>query len=354
MSDTKKMIKTFGVLLGVLIIIFIVLFIFMAISGSKVGNTQLINVIENAAKKYYINHESELPSIDSNVKISTDTLISANYMKSFDKITKNTGCKGEVVVYNNGGEYLYIPSIKCNEFKTETIGEVLESKVVTSGDGLYKDGDLYYYRGEYVDNYIKIGNTTYRILSMEDGNIKVVDPKLPAETYIWDNRYNVERGEDGLGINDYSKSRLRESINSYYEKMEGSIKKYISKNDWCIEKMDTNNSNIVKTSCNNTISDYLGTITPFEYVRISLDENCNNLYSGTCKNYNYFNEMFNKNMWTITAISNNSYNAMYIYNGAIDYRKTYSDYRTAIMFNIDNDLIYVSGNGTSNNPYVIR
>ena len=354
MSDTKKMIKTFGVLLGVLVIIFIVLFIFMSIAGSKVGNTQLVNVIENAAKRYYASHESELPSIDASAKITTDKLIADKYMKPFDKITANTNCKGEVTIYNNGGEYLYVPSVKCSEFKTSTIGEVLEEKVVTAGDGLYKNGNIYYYKGEYVDNYIKLGNNTYRIISMEDDKIKVVDTKLPDETFTWDNRYNVERGESGLGINDYSKSRLRESINNYYEKFEKDIKKYVIMSNWCMDKIDINDTNINKNNCENTISDYLGTITPFEYVRMSLDENCNSLYSGACKNYNYFNQMFSKNLWTMTAVSNNSYNAMYIASGMIEYRKTYSDYRTAIMFNINNSLIVNTGDGSLNNPYVIK
>lgn len=353
MKDTKRMIKTFGVILGIIVILFIVLLIFMSIFSSKVNNTQLVNVVENAAKQYYSKNSIELPSIDLSTKISTDKLVSENYMKPFEKITKNKNCSGEVSVYNNGGEYLYVPSLKCNEFKTSTLSEVLEEKVVTSGAGLYKDDNNYYFKGEFVDNYIKIGDTVYRIVSIENGNIKLINTTLEKKSFAWDNRYNIERKADGYGINDYAKSRLKESISEIYRTMDKKIKKYVVKADWCVGKRSETDKSLSTNECSEKISDYLGTITPIEYMRISLDENCINI-NGSCKNYNYLNSAIDKAIWTFITSSNNTYNVFYINSGVLDVKRASSNSKIAISFNISGDSMYVSGDGTSSNPYIIR
>ena len=353
-AKTKKMLKTFGMFIGIIVALFIILFIFMGLAGKKVGNTQLLNTVENAAKRYYANNKESLPKLEGEtVKVSTDTLIADKYLKSFDKITKNTSCSGEVKVTNNGGEYLYIPSLKCSEYKTETIASKVESTLVSSGDGLYKDGNKYYYRGEYVNNYIKIANTVYRIVSIDgNGYIKVIDPSLTKNSFPWDDRYNVEKDQSDLGINDYEKSRLRERLHDIYNDLDVNTKKYFVKYDFCVGKRSSEAIN--DEECLVKLKDYVGTITASEYASASLDSNCKNIYDGSCTNYNYFAKIYNKNAATMTGIGSNTYEVIQVTNDALKTKKTNVAIRLAAFYNIDGDNIYVSGDGTEKSPYVIK
>ncbi len=60
----------------------------------------------------------------------------------------------------------------------EKTSDILKKNVVTSGDGLYVDSTVdgrYIYRGGNPNNYIKLGDDLYRIISLEkDGTIKVI------------------------------------------------------------------------------------------------------------------------------------------------------------------------------------
>lgn len=353
-ASTKKMIKTFGMFIVVLLVLFVFLFIFMGLAGKKVGDTQLLNTVESAAKRYYVDHKDELPKLEGeSVKVSTDTLISGKYLKPFEKTTKNTGCTGDVKVTNNSGEYSYIPSIKCSEYKSSTIAEKIESTLVSSGDGLYKDGASYYYRGEYVNNYIKIANIVYRIVSVDaNGYVKVINPLITKTSYNWDDRYNVEKDQSGTGVNDYEKSRLRESLSNIFEGMDKYTKKYIVKYDWCVGRRSSEVVN--DEECLTKLKDYVGTLTAYELVNASLDENCKNIYSGSCLNYNYFTNMISKNVWTITGVASNTYEVIYATDESLDVKKTSSSAKVLTMFNIDGNNVYVSGDGTEKSPYIIR
>ncbi len=60
----------------------------------------------------------------------------------------------------------------------EKTSDILKKNVVTEGDGLYVDSTIdgrYIYKGGKPNNYIKLGNDLYRIISLEkDGTIKVI------------------------------------------------------------------------------------------------------------------------------------------------------------------------------------
>ncbi len=353
--DNKKLYKMLGSVMGVLILILVFIFIIIGIASSKVSDKKLPLVIEQAAIKYYIDHEDELPLEGEKNTLDASTLISSKYMKSFEKMTKNTGCSAKVVTTNNNGEYSHIVSIDCNEFKTQSIYDVVSNTATTTGEGLYSDNGTYYYKGEYVDNYIQINNELYRIVSIdEDGNLKLTSTVLSDSSYSWDDRYNVEKQQDGLGINNYEVSRIREYINAIYSKYNSNLKKHIIKSSWCVGTRSINDGSKTLDECSNTVSDYVGLITLEEYVRPSTDVNCNGVFDGACINYNYLSAMYEKNFWTAIAVSDNSYEAFRIGSGYIEEKRTYISGKVLVMFKIDGSNLYVSGTGTLTDPYVIR
>ncbi len=74
---------------------------------------------------------------------------------------------------------IFILSISFYPVKAmEKTADILKKNVVTSGDGLYVDSTIdgrYIYRGANPNNYIKLGDDLYRIISVEkDGTIKVI------------------------------------------------------------------------------------------------------------------------------------------------------------------------------------
>lgn len=351
-ASTKKMVKTFGIIIGAIIVLFVVIFIILAIANAKVNNGQLLNMLENSAKKYYNAHQSELPKQDSSVVITADTLIANKYMKPFEKLTKNTNCSGRVVVSNNGGDYVYEPSVVCNEYKSVNIATKLAENVVSEDAGLYKNEDTYYYRGEYVNNYIKLGNKVYRILSFGNDKMKIIDPKTTDKVYQWDNRYSHDVGKT-LGINDYSKSRIRELYQTKYEEYDVGAKKYIVKSEWCIGKRAISNFEVNNVECDAKIEDYLGMITPYEYARASLDINCLNIRGGSCNNYNYISRLFDATIWTAASASDNGYQA-YAFSSGFTVTDCIEKNKLAFLFNISSDNVYVSGDGSQTSPYIIR
>lgn len=352
--ENKKVIKI--VIISVVSLIgFIVIFsIIRYVVGVKVSYNKLETIIENAATSYYQSNQDKLPSEGETNKVTSSELINGKYMRTMEKYTKDT-CSAEVSITNNGGNYLYNTILDCNDYKTKTIGEVLTSTLVDSGDGLYLDKNEYYYRGEYVNNYIQIGNAIYRILSIDaNGNIKVFDPNVGEneETVVWDDRYNSEVDDD-VGINDYDKSRIKESANEMYNNFTPEFKKYIINSDWCIDKRDKDDESIDIKECTNVIKSYIGGILPQELVRPSLDGECNSLYSNNCSNYNYLNKALNKAYWTFTGNSKNSYEVYEIGSRVYTEDSNYQNYILRI-FNISSNNIYISGDGKENSPYILK
>lgn|SRR5574344_149639 len=354
--NSKKMVKILGIIIGAFIAILIIISIVNLVIGTKVSYTKLENIVENSATNYYKSNKDKLPSSEGeSVKVTTDTLISEKYMKEFSKYTKDTGCSGEVKVTNNNGNYLYNTFIKCDGYKTKSISEVVESSLVSSGDGLYLNNNIYYYRGENVNNYINIAGNTYRIISIDSANnIKVFSTDFGDKSYTWDDRYNSEKEQDQLGINDYSKSRIKETYDELYNNYSIELKKYIIEYNWCVGGRKNDDVSLTTDECSKTEYDFLSGINDTEFPRVSLDTNCTNLYSGACKNYNYLADAFNYTIWTISPMTDNTYRAFSISDGTIDSRNTMQSYRIPQLFNISGNNVYVSGDGSKSSPYVIK
>ena len=64
---------------------------------------------------------------------------------------------------------------------------------------------VYVYRGEEPKNFIKVGDRLYRIIEIKGNELKLVSNKRLDATFVWDDRYNTDKG-DLVGINNYSKS----------------------------------------------------------------------------------------------------------------------------------------------------
>jgi len=373
------------VLITFVLIIVIVVIVACSMSGSKPvdsasGYIELENRIQSAARKYASEHPSVLPkTTDTIKKINADTLIEAGKMvKLYSPDNKNVICKGHVEIEKlneESKEYRFTPYISCGKYYiTKTIADYIIDKETqngefnrTSDDGLYTIGDEYVFRGEYPNNFIYLGDHLYRIIKIDNENhLKLVSTTRTMGYYIWDDRYNISK-DSNVGINDFLKSRLFQSLDFIYNNTneeEGEVfftdleKTYIINHDYCIGKRDINDTNIYSgAECSNVVSMNVGLINVNEYEISSIDPNCKSLYDKSCANYNYFTMLNYKrenNLITLTATSNNTYSFYKINYGQVEVKKTNITSSLYPVIYIRDKVIYKSGSGTYLDPYIVR
>ena len=124
----------------------------------------------------------------------------------------------------------------------------------------------------------------------------------------------------------------------------------LAKHSVCIGKVNLNNSTI--DVCSNILDNQMVSIINLsDYMNASLDELCSTANTKNCQNYNFLND----NIWTITASDEDTVNAYYIskYEG-VKSSNAYIRRKIKPVIALKNDVIYVSGNGTEENPYKIK
>lgn len=362
MESKKRLIIYGGGAIGVLILI-IIISIVVAIITRKTPYDKVEEIMANAAYKYYKDNPGSLPTADvKTATVNVDTLVSGEYMKELKKYTKNDSCTGNVVVTNLGDDYDYQAYVTCNDFKTELLVDVIKNNnpVVSLKDGLYNEDGVLRFRGEYVKNYLKVGETVYRILKIDTSNkiylIAEATDDDDEDLYVyWDDRYNTE--EDSMcGINDYSLSRIKRSLESYYKNLEPTLKNSTTTFNACYGNRsldDTNNSG--QTECSRVIDNANIALLPiYDYIKASIAPACQKASSQECRNYNYLVNN-DSSWWTNTGNAGDTTSIYYITSsGEIDKDRGNNKKVARYIVALKPNTLYLEGDGTSKNPYQIR
>lgn len=351
----KALVK--GVLLFFIICIILVVVIGL-FKNRKLSYGEIENRMLSSAKSYYNDNKEKLPQeIGGSVSVDSLTLVENGYMEEFEEYNKEVvACSGTVTVTNNNGHYLYLPDLKCEGYKTTTLyNKILDDQpIVTEQSGLYEINGEYVFRGEFPNNYVKFAGRIWRIIRLTSGNeIRLIGVDR-YESKIWDDRYNIN-ASGTTGITIYEISRIKEQLDTIYDtEFDNDEKVNIVSKQLCVGKRSSkekNNSGEVecKTLTENTYP--LGMIQVNEYMQASIDENCKIQENVSCTNYNYLANL-EDNYWTITSSTENDYDVYYIADAvrtidAAQYRGI------RLTLNIDGNIIYKSGNGTEEDPYVI-
>lgn len=367
-------------IVALLVIAVIVIIVAVACSGGGTptddasGYIEMENKLQAAAIKYVKKNPSLLPrTVDKSRKIRLDTLINNKYLSEFHAIEDgNISCTGYVEIIKKSEDkdtYRYTPYIKCGKYyQTKTIGDYIKSNedVVVTGEGLYEQGDKYYFKGEYPKNYIMLGERLYRIIEItEENNLKLISTVKTKNSYVWDNRFNTEKS-DYIGINSFSKSRLKESLDFLYnntDEDEGEVffseteKDYIIEHDFCVGKRSQMDVTINSPSeCQETLPMKVGVISLNEYYRTSVAAGCTSIDKQECNNYNYLFSFNSGNNKFMTSIGNkeDTYNFYYIYYGELELKKTFAETNLYPVIYINSNILYKSGSGTEEDPYIVR
>ena len=350
--------KIYYIMAGTIIIIILIILI-SSCSGMGKTYESIENSMINAAKNYYANHKNNLPKEENGtVKVTISTLVEAELLDEVtDPQNKKQTCSGHVEVTKVGEEYSYIPFLTCKgNYEPKYLTDIVkESKTDEYGNGVYEMNGEYIYRGDDVNNYVKFNDQLWRIVKVDsEGDIKLVLATKLEDTYYWDDAYNSEK-DDNVGITtDYLHTDIRKTLNDYYEEnfTKDNKAKIVSKK-LCIGKYDITDDFSVEKECSIIKeNEKVGLLNATDYQNASLDSGCINLQSNECTNYNYLsdNEFVT---WLLNATSKNTYSVLNL-SGTISESRASREMRINPVINLTNRVIILSGDGTQENPYMVK
>ena len=375
-NDLKKPLLKIAIIISAVLGLLLIILLIISLMTPKTKSFEEIEAImTNAAKSYFSERKNYLPeNVGDVVEVDVANLVAAEKMKDLSEYTdENTVCSGRVEVEKTEDSYVFSPYLDCGDsYKTiELYKKVQEdNEVTTSGYGLYAQSGDYVFRGETVNNYVKLGNTMWRIVKINKDNsitlieaevAKVAD-KYGSFSFIWDDRYNTEK-EAKYGINNFSASRIYDTIISIYNEKYDAEDKVLTKSDkeklapydLCIGKRsesDTTKDN--STECLTRLENkYVGLLTASDYMNASLDPKCTNTTNASCQNYNYLNSRYQ--YWLMTASTENSYHAYAISSGkGIMGSFASNSNGIRLVVRLKNNVFFKSGSGTEDDPYILK
>lgn len=365
------MLEKLGIKKLFIIAVSFVLIIILILVGALLYNKMLYSkthsevevIMENAAERYFDRYEEKLPKeINNQTTVSAKTLVKTGLMKDLEDYLKDSSCTGEVTATKiDDKNYRYSTILDCGEdYKTITLNEYINENVeiTTTGEGLYELNNELVYRGEIVNNYLKLNGNIYRIVKFVDGHPVVILTEITENT-SWDTQYNVTTGAN-TGINDYNTSSIKNYLNNMYKgNDEGSLlsektRLLVTSYNVSIGKRcndDTNKTGELENAM--TFNDqYIGLLPLNDYLNASLDTNCTNSNSPSCANQNYLSK-YKYPWWTATANSKNTFKAYLVDKTATSTEVHEKGYVRPVL-HLVSDAIYVSGDGTKENPFKIK
>lgn len=356
-----------------IIAVFVLLILFVwLLSAFKKSYTTYEKVEEKmvaAASNYYKTYPELLPVDEGKYSLQYSALVEGNFIKPLNELLKDgDSCTAEINVYKNNIGYDYIPKLNCGQnYQTiELFQKILnDNPVTTTGSGLYQSTDgSYYFRGKIENNYVSLGFTgsgknkkeiLWRILGIDkDGNIKILSETKFYDKVIYDNRYNINEGKNS-GYNEYNESLIKDylvKMNNEEAFLTNEEKQKLIPQPLCYGKRkfdETVNDGSIECSMKSEPL-YYGTITPYEFIRASLDENCNKVSDRSCGNFNF---LYNNTTtsWTVTATSENTYQAYSLNGATFDLYKTSSKKSVYPTAYVSARNLYKKGSGTIDDPY---
>ena len=358
----KKLIMIFGGIVGVVVLIIVCLLLYNAFFVSNTYSSVESKIV-NAAKEYYGKHQNLLPkSPNDEVSVNSTTLTSSGYLGDLQEMVPDEGvsCTATVTVTNVNNNYRYVANLKCGDkYQTETFVNHVKSveQTVVTGQGLYDMNGELVYRGENPNNYIKFADRLWRLVKFEnDSAMLILDDKYARS--VWDDRFNADRNRND-GINDYSVSRANDALTNLYngeDLFSASDKLLIVAHDLAIgkrgETIQYNDGSVEKSQ---VLEDrYIGLLPLYDYINVSLDENCSSASTQSCSNYNYLN-LLESSWWLSTGDSDTTYRVYRIDSSGIIglTRASTNSYLRPVIY-LAKDAIYVSGDGTFDNPYQVK
>lgn len=360
----EKMMKILGAVIAGFVVLILIILLLSSCSHKDYTFEELEQKMVTVAKNYYENNKDKLPAIDKDsINMTLDTMINDGKIDDLDDLfDEEVNCTGNVTITNNNGYFSYNPFLECGKKYSSTTlkDKIIKDSLVTEKFGLYANGEEYIMRGEVENNFLKINERLFRIIRINaNGSIRVIEMD-GLKQKNWDNRYNSETHYNS-GLNEYEynslNSRIKDSIEDYYKDetiWTPEIKSIIETQDLCVGKrLSEDATKDGKTECSKKITNQtLGLIATYEFLQASLDKGCHTVDDSACGNYNWLADLTPR-IWMITADAETSSKVFVLYGlPTLNYASSYADINT--VFNISGNVLYKSGTGTEEDPYLIK
>ena len=362
----RKMFKMMVIICGLMVGLLLFIYIASLLSNKTYTYSDLEQIMKDAAVGYFGAHTEYLPTQEGKiVQVDYTNLVYEERMKDFSEY--GATCTGYVQVEKVGAEYVYTPYLNCGEdyATVELYKKVLsDNSIVTSGYGLYSRDDSKIFRGEEVNNYVKLDNSLWRIVKINsDNTMALIHNEGLHYSQAWDDRYNEDKLYN-IGNNQYSTSRIKEFLNRIYTNpSEADKENILSDHDkarvtsysLCVGKrtqLSTKNNN--SEECSLTVKNTkLGLLTLSDYLTASLDPNCKNATNKSCLNYNYL--VIDGAWWLATANKENTYSAFMVNDsGAVEVANASQFAKVRPVIYLSERALFDKGTGTLTDPYTIR
>lgn len=234
------------------------------------------------------------------------------------------------LIYSCRFIYFFAIEKKKPNVKNSTFSEIL----IHNETSLLKDGNKYIYYGKDANNYVYYSGIMFRIVSIEDGYIKLVtDEPITSLVMNYDN-------------DDFSKSYVNIWLNKLenednsgkFEDMLVDKSKYLVNTKTCIDTTDD-----YSKKCKKYNTDYLVGI-------LSIDE-----YMNAYSNNSYLNT--GDYFWLSNKASNDNFWYVYTSGGLSSKSKTevtYHSFGVRPTITLNKNVYLLSGTGTKTDPYIFQ
>lgn len=198
-----------------------------------------------------------------------------------------------------------------------------DNPVITEGDGLYIYNGDFIFKGESVNNYVSYQDKTWRIMKVyRSGLVKLVlDESLTEIPYD-----NEDNDYDKSYIHSYIKDEINLKLDSNKLEMM----------EICLDAVDESNN----ITCENKFNDYISILSITDYGN-SLNTSTNKSYINNTESIWLNNKNSDGNAWNIT-------------NGMLMQDNLDLEYSVKPVITLKNNAHSEKGNGTKENPYIVK
>lgn len=231
----------------------------------------------------------------------------------------------------------------------------------TTSSGLYNIGNVYYFRGNINNNYFKLDDYLFRIISINNNDFTI---KLGLISSSVDTTYNEDNSAEDSSS--FITSTAKEALDTFYNDNLSKYSDYFKESKYCSDTSYTKNWNEIRFNSKKRVFDEESPTT----VCYSGDKSYGGEYSniigsisadeamiiGFSSKYSSLdNYLYNGNTICTTSPYTYYYGSNVIVineEGKIDYQKASNSCSVIPVVSIDGHLL-IKGEGTFDNPYII-
>lgn len=196
-------------------------------------------------------------------------------------------------------------------------------KLTFQNDGLYENNGYYYFKGNDVDNYVYYSGRMFRIIDIDKDNVRLIED---------DSNTNLVWGVD----TNFSDSIVNNWLKKYVETLKD-YEVYLEESNWCNDKIKLDNY-----ECKELINGYVGLLSTKDYLQAGGKNSYlnNKTYFWTINQDGDGKTFYVNDEGSINNISSNDNN--------------YYSYGVRPVITLKSDVMYISGAGTLDEPYIIE